>query len=557
MKQTLINAAKRAIKPAVVGTLGEDAYRKYRRKAVARLRRSTMRKNRLETQKSEKGLGASASEFVRSKGLLNLAVDSTKPSAAAEANFKLVSSTLDEAGIGWWLVSGYEGRGYRVGINLRNQWKLISALGQIRTDRPVYLGVPGGRTVLARDVSDLGRPSDHRIYNVAAPTAVRSNPSVSFGMRYGCEIELWETLHSESRTMIEAPRENRAAKLISDEEFTLIDTVESGVQCKVPSVLTRRMLDDIAFPVDAVYTWVDGADPEWIESKRRLEAQLSGLEYHPEANHVARFESRDELKYSLRSLEMFAPWLRKIFIVTSGQVPEWLDVDHPKIEMVSHDEIYDNKSHLPTFNSNSIISRLHHIPDLGEHFIYFNDDVMLGRPVSPGTFFYPSGIARVFPSRNHRPFGRATAEDGPHFNLTRNIRMLLEAEFGVTVARAVKHTPYAMLKSVLFEMEDRFREVYENTWSSHFRHHTDIVADQLFHYYSQIVGKSIGGSIPYRYVNIRDINFRWILKDTLKKQDRTALCLNDAPVEGVEPIPEDEVMHFLNSYYPVESAFEK
>lgn len=133
---------------------------------------------------------------------------------------------------------------------------------------------------------------------------------------------------------------------------------------------------------------------------------------------------------------------------------------------------------------------------------------------------------------------------------------MLQQEFGLTVTRAVKHTPYAMRKSVHFEMEEKFRAVYERTWASRFRHHGDIVADQLFHYYSQIVGKAVAGSITYRYINIRDQNYRWVLRETLRQRNRSTLCLNDAPADDVEPLSDEEVMRFLNSYYPVTSTFE-
>ena len=43
-----------------------------------------------------------------------------------------------------------------------------------------------------------------------------------------------------------------------------------------------------------------------------------------EALDPARYRSRDELRYSLRSLWMYCGWVRHIYIVTAGQRPEWL-----------------------------------------------------------------------------------------------------------------------------------------------------------------------------------------------------------------------------------------
>lgn len=94
-----------------------------------------------------------------------------------------------------------------------------------------------------------------------------------------------------------------------------------------------------------------------------------------------------EFQFSLRSLEKFAPWVRHIFLVTNGQIPDWLNVDTPYLTVIPHDQIYTNKSHLPTFSSPSIETHLHSIEGLSQHFIYFNDDVMLGNYVYPDDFY--------------------------------------------------------------------------------------------------------------------------------------------------------------------------
>ena len=102
---------------------------------------------------------------------------------------------------------------------------------------------------------------------------------------------------------------------------------------------------------------------------------------------ASRFRDNDELKYSLRSIEKFAPWIRKVFIVTNGQIPSWLDLSNPKVQIITHDQIFLNKSQLPTFSSAAIELNLHRIPGLSDYFIYFNDDVFLGQPVFPYDFY--------------------------------------------------------------------------------------------------------------------------------------------------------------------------
>ncbi|XP_059170682.1 N-acetylglucosamine-1-phosphotransferase subunits alpha/beta-like [Physella acuta] len=100
-----------------------------------------------------------------------------------------------------------------------------------------------------------------------------------------------------------------------------------------------------------------------------------------------RFEDNEELRYSLRSLERFAPWVRHIYIVTNGQIPYWLNLDSPRVTVITHEEIFQNTSYLPTFSSPGIEANIHRIPGLSDKFLYLNDDVMFGSPVWPDDFY--------------------------------------------------------------------------------------------------------------------------------------------------------------------------
>lgn len=157
----------------------------------------------------------------------------------------------------------------------------------------------------------------------------------------------------------------------------------------------RSFTDHLCYPqIDAVYTWVNGSDPKLLELMRyykevgnytrtdesRGSNELDGMD-------ASRFRDNDELKYSLRSIEKYAKWIHKVFIVTNGQIPSWLDVNNPKVEIVTHEQIFKNTSHLPTFSSSAIEMNLHRIPGLSDYFVYFNDDVFLGRPVYPYDFY--------------------------------------------------------------------------------------------------------------------------------------------------------------------------
>ncbi len=103
-----------------------------------------------------------------------------------------------------------------------------------------------------------------------------------------------------------------------------------------------------------------------------------------------RFQDNNELKYSLRSLEKNANWIRNVYLVTNGQIPNWLNISNPRLKLVTHEEIFLNKSHLPTFSSPAIESHLHRIKGLSKRFIYFNDDMILGKPVYMDDFYTQS-----------------------------------------------------------------------------------------------------------------------------------------------------------------------
>ena len=64
--------------------------------------------------------------------------------------------------------------------------------------------------------------------------------------------------------------------------------------------------------IDLVYLWVDGSDPAW---RAKRNAFLGKAQDNSPENCKGRTADNDELKYSLRSVEMYAPWIRKIFIV--------------------------------------------------------------------------------------------------------------------------------------------------------------------------------------------------------------------------------------------------
>lgn len=133
--------------------------------------------------------------------------------------------------------------------------------------------------------------------------------------------------------------------------------------------------------IDFVITWVDDRDPVW----RAKREKYTGREMK-EGNTEVRYRDWDTLKYWFRGVEKFAPWVRYVYFVTDDQKPEWLNLDHPKLQWVKHTDFIPAE-YLPTFNSNVIDWNLYRIKGLSENFVFFNDDVFLIDQTVPEDFF--------------------------------------------------------------------------------------------------------------------------------------------------------------------------
>jgi len=147
--------------------------------------------------------------------------------------------------------------------------------------------------------------------------------------------------------------------------------------------------------MDAVITWVDGDDPAHAARRRRFQDGP----VHSNAHSATRFASRGEIGYCVWSILEFCPFVDRVFIVTDDQrptaveallakQPDWRD----RVRVVNHREIFrDHDDLLPVFSSRSIETMLFRIPGLAERFIYLNDDIFIGRPLTEDLFFR-SGI---------------------------------------------------------------------------------------------------------------------------------------------------------------------
>jgi hypothetical protein len=320
--------------------------------------------------------------------------------------------------------------------------------------------------------------------------------------------------------------------------------------------LLQPHLLDVDFPVDVVYTWVDGSDPQWLRRKDDAWVALDPEHHHPSAATSSRFTSHDELRYSLRSLEAHADWVRTVYLVTDGQRPPWLRADHPRLRVVDHRELFAGTQALPTFNSHAIEARLHHVPGLSEHFLYLNDDVFFGRPVRPELFFEASGLARFFLTDALIDLAGPSARDLPVASAAKQTRAVVERLFGRTVTQRFQHVAHPQRRSTLEALETELADELSRTVRSRFRRPNDLsLPSSLAHYVGYARGTAVPGTLSYLYCDVSERRAPIKLQRLARRRDADVFCLNETDTPGDHP-GHQLVMDFLQSYFPRPSSFE-
>lgn len=333
--------------------------------------------------------------------------------------------------------------------------------------------------------------------------------------------------------------------------------------------------------MDIVFTWVDGGDPDFIKAKEAYAPKNSTRSFDASAE---RFADHHELKYSLRSLEKFAPWVSRVLLVTNGQIPHWLDCTNDKLVLVSHEDIFENKDLLPTFSTRAIEPNLVRIPNLSEQFIYFNDDFFLGAPVTPEDFFNSEGEELIYltpfsappPVGNHHVVVNETeiidisGEICPWVMMMQYTNMLFNSRYGSRDRLSVEHIPYPLRRSTCLKLLREWETEFKDSIRQRFR-----IGEQIgfiFSYYHFIIEKmlrDIDSKEDSRVVMVPDEDTSLFMsiklensKEQLMESFETLAKLSPKfwCVQSVEAVIPDVRNYFINTMegiFPGKSRFEK
>ncbi len=323
--------------------------------------------------------------------------------------------------------------------------------------------------------------------------------------------------------------------------------------------------------IDFIMTWVDGNDEDWLKEKSKFAASKL------EDDRNIRFRNWDNLEYWFRGVENFAPWVNKIYFVTWGHIPDWLNTDHPKLEVVNHKDFIPEKN-LPTFSSHTIELNLHRIDGLSEQFVYFNDDIFITNKLKPEDFF-KDGLPRDNCVLN--AITPRIGEFSPILNKTvsiinknfskkdcikKNFFKWFNLKYGKLLIRTMcmlpwkyftgfynPHLAVAYKKETFEEVWAKEHEVLERTCSNKFRNNED-VNQYIFRYWRLVKGEFSPSKSLGRSMRIEDNNENIINAITQRKYK--LICINDAEFIGDFESAKQDIIKALDFILPKKSSYE-
>lgn len=324
--------------------------------------------------------------------------------------------------------------------------------------------------------------------------------------------------------------------------------------------------------IDIVIPWVDGNDEAWITEKNKYSLAYSG------DKNKNRFRDWDNLQYSFRGIEKYLPWVRKIHFITWGHVPSWLNVNHPKLNVVKHSD-YIPEEYLPVFSSHPIEMNLHRLNGLSETFIYMNDDMFFTAPMKENDFFKGNlpcdaalesvhqfkkgGIDHIIASNLEVINDRFSKRECMKKNWNKfyslkygksTLKNLYLIPFGQFTGFENPHLPIPYMKKIFRQIWKEYPEVLDATSKNKFRSATD-VNQWLVRYWQLVSGQFVPTSKTNgRFFSIGKDDKE--IEDAIKNQTYQMICLSDDDVNLDFEKEKEFIIRCFEAIFPDKSSFE-
>jgi len=324
------------------------------------------------------------------------------------------------------------------------------------------------------------------------------------------------------------------------------------------------MYDD---KIDIVIPWVDDSDEKWILKKNKF----IDNKINKKLANDNRFFDYGTLKFTLRSIDKFMPWVNDVFILTDGQQPEWLSIENVKV--IDHKDFIQGK--LPTFNSNVIMTNIAHIKNLSNNFIIFNDEVIVWSQLRKSDFFLDG-----LPVDSLIETGTVPKSDG-FFHISQNDVAIVNDLFkkrktikqnwhnffnfhyGFQGLRSILALPYSgfigfqnqhlALPYTKEDFKNAYKlcpEAFSRTWNHRFREFDDI-NEWLVRYIRNLQGYFHPGYLKGNFFTLSSF------KDGLPKIKSSSkiIVINDDGYYNKKNFL--KIYEFLDQYFPEKSKYEK
>lgn len=325
------------------------------------------------------------------------------------------------------------------------------------------------------------------------------------------------------------------------------------------------------YSIDVVITWVDSSDKTWLDEKNKYSNQILNNNRHIAGDN--RYQDQGTLQYIFRGIEKFMPWVRKVFLVTYGHLPSWININCDKLKIVKHSDFIPEE-YLPTFNSNAILLNIHRIKDLSEHFILFNDDMYVVNKCKSKMFFRNGlpcdmGIVEPIVAPDDDPFWDMMVNNlmvinrnfsksktfsrnflrwfSLKYGFKNNIKNILFLPYKKFTGFYDSHIPNCHLKSIFSEVWEKEFDICNKTSLHKFRNSEDIT-EWTMRYWQLASNKfmPINRDKLGKYSSLKDNSANSLIKNIKKYK---LICLNDETDDRY-------IFEFFNHILGEKSSFE-
>lgn len=334
-------------------------------------------------------------------------------------------------------------------------------------------------------------------------------------------------------------------------------------------------------PIDIVIPWVDGNDFEWRRLRNEYLVEIATMQ--EDFNQESRFRSWDNLQYIFRGIENFMPWVNKVFLITWGHIPEFLNRDNERLVIVRHED-YIPQEYLPTFNSDVIEMNYHRIKGLSNNFILFNDDIFILKNQNENYYFKNNQVCDEAVERALCPKGYESDSKMSMYRYVNDMMVInkyfkkrevqkkhffkwYNLKYGTKLFRTlalryyydfdfftVPHLAASMKKETFEKIWDLEPELLDVTSRNRFRDYSEI-NQYLVRFWQLCEGDFFPRRTEGKFIRVDDKNYKEVAKQ-IRRKKYPMVCLNDLDSIQDFELVKGEINAALEEVLPSKSSFE-